>query len=161
MTQFHEGQDVEVYYPFSRSNEASWPWCKAKIVRRDTITYCDCQQYNDGYEVQFPDGSRAVFDAAHIRPEATAMTPRSSIARLACRHCGGSGTWEAECCNGSGGCSCRGQAVPMGTCRVCRGSGLRDEGQDERANLRAIEGFCFIGSGPHDSWSGAPRKGCK
>lgn len=62
--QFHEGQEVEVYYPFSRSNEATWPWCKAKIIARASdapITR------NRQWAVQFRDGTRAVFDTEHIR----------------------------------------------------------------------------------------------
>ena len=70
MTQFHEGRDVEVHYPFSRSNEATWPWCKAKIVFAKS---------NSDYVVQFPDGTRGVFDAAHIRP---ATYARSSFQEL-------------------------------------------------------------------------------
>src|SRR5688572_8402759 len=58
------------------------------------------------------------------------------------------GQWEAECCNGADGCSCRGQRVPMGRCNVCDGTGqVREDmqGVDTFANSRAIAGRCFIG----------------
>lgn len=74
-----------------------------------------------------------------------------------CIYCDGTGKWETECCNGSGGCSCRGQRVPMGRCNVCGGSGIKEAGQDERANVRSIEGYCFVGTGPSAGWAGAPR----
>jgi hypothetical protein len=58
--QLHEGQEVEVYYTFSRSNEATWPWVKGKIVgaRRWPAV---------GYLVKFPDGTCDVFNAELIR----------------------------------------------------------------------------------------------
>jgi len=50
--QFHEGQDVEVWcFPDGE-------WEKAKIVM-ETLPKT--------YQVQFLDGTRAVFDAGHIR----------------------------------------------------------------------------------------------
>jgi hypothetical protein len=64
-----------------------------------------------------------------------------------CDCCEG-GFWEVECCNGSGGCSCKGQRVAMGPCNVCRGTGWISPDADRRANLRTIEGLCYIGSGP-------------
>jgi hypothetical protein len=63
MTQFHEGQEVEVLTDpaFPRGTYA---WCKAKIVALTPYG-------NDGttghWHVQFPDGSRGAFDADHIR----------------------------------------------------------------------------------------------
>lgn len=63
--QFHAGQDVEVTdsrYPLS-----TFSWRKAKIAGQVSVTYCGCDICNSGYEVQFPNGTRAVFDAAHIR----------------------------------------------------------------------------------------------
>lgn len=68
-----------------------------------------------------------------------------------CPSCGGRGEWESECCNGSGGCSCHGQPVNMGVCHVCRGSGQVSENishERKMANLRSIQGACFLGSGP-------------
>lgn len=68
-----------------------------------------------------------------------------------CPSCHGRGEWETECCNGAGGCDCRGQVVPMGTCNVCCGTGEvpEDVTQDQlHANVRAIAGRCFIGNGP-------------
>lgn len=64
-----------------------------------------------------------------------------------CRNCYG-GRWEVECCNGSGGCSCRGQPVDMGACNVCGGSGWHRPDADTRANIRSIRGLSYIGSGP-------------
>jgi hypothetical protein len=58
--QFHAGQNVEVFF----DEPYPWHWRKAKIVGMppggDAI-------FNPVYEVQFPDGSRGVFDVAHIR----------------------------------------------------------------------------------------------
>ena len=66
-----------------------------------------------------------------------------------CPACHGRGEWETECCDGSRGCSCRGERVPMGNCNVCNGSGHVVEGHcDPRANLRMIEGMAYTGSGP-------------
>lgn len=77
--------------------------------------------------------------------------------RVPCTACIG-GRWETECCNGSGGCSCGGQPIDMGACNVCGGSGYRALDADVMANVKAIRGLCFIGSGPTDgSWDGAPR----
>jgi hypothetical protein len=72
---------------------------------------------------------------------------------ITCQYCYGDGTWETECCNGSGGCSCRGQRVDMGPCNVCNGTGRVDpENYDMEANLKMISGACFIGSGPRGGW---------
>jgi hypothetical protein len=71
--QFHEGQDVEVAdargIPGDYAGDlSSAPWVKAKIVR-----YCGhgdgpCHTTNNElHEVQFPDGTGAVFDAENIR----------------------------------------------------------------------------------------------
>ncbi len=67
--QFHEGQEVEV-----RALDADGTvgrafsllgWRKAKIVYKTKVLHEDLP----AYAVQFPDGTRAVFDAAHIRAE--------------------------------------------------------------------------------------------
>lgn len=72
---------------------------------------------------------------------------------IECPYCYGDGTWECECCNGSGGCSCGGQPVHMGPCNVCRGTGRVDPNNyDMAANDRMIQGASFIGSGPSDGW---------
>ena len=75
-----------------------------------------------------------------------------------CPSCNGTGEWETECCNGSCGCSCRGQVVPMGQCNVCYGSGQVPEDispEQLKANCKAIAGLCFIGSGPSRGfWAG-------
>jgi hypothetical protein len=73
---------------------------------------------------------------------------------LKCKNCFG-GRWEAECCDGSGGCSCRGQPVDMGTCRVCGGTGWRRPDANLRANVESIGSRCFLGSGPATGfWAG-------
>lgn len=78
-----------------------------------------------------------------------------------CPSCYGEGRWETECCNGSGGCSCRGRTVDMGACNVCHGSGYVIDGQYNRdANINTIKGYCFVGSGPSSGyWSGTPAMG--
>jgi hypothetical protein len=54
MTAFHEGQEVEVWcFPDGE-------WEKAKILGDRPFGL-------PGYWIQFPDGTRAVFDAEHIR----------------------------------------------------------------------------------------------
>ncbi len=65
-----------------------------------------------------------------------------------CEACNGTGEWEAECCNGADGCSCRGEPVYMGKCRVCGGTGLKHKGANPMANVKSIEGKCFLGSDP-------------
>jgi hypothetical protein len=61
MTQFHKGQDVEVRS--WRSDDARRKdWFKAKIV-----AVPEDRDWARGYEVQFPDNSRAVFEEGHIR----------------------------------------------------------------------------------------------
>lgn len=89
----------------------------------------------------------------------------SNEKEIECPNCYGSGEWEAECCNGSGGCSCHGQAVNMGACRVCRGTGRVINGKyNGRANSDFIinSGCCFLGSGPsYGYWSTTPAMGMK
>ena len=72
-------------------------------------------------------------------------TPAPRLIR--CTACIG-GRWEAECCNGSSGCSCGGEPVDMGRCLVCNGTGWRTEDADVRANANLIRGRCYLGSGP-------------
>jgi len=67
---------------------------------------------------------------------------------IRCRYCEG-GHWYTECCNGAGGCDCGGQVIDMGTCNVCNGKGWHRPDADTRANLKTIQGRCFIGSGPN------------
>jgi hypothetical protein len=65
------------------------------------------------------------------------------------------GQWEAGCCNGASGCDCHGQAVPMGRCNVCGGTGMRRKDANKMANVDTIRGRCFIGSGPRTGyWAG-------
>lgn len=76
--------------------------------------------------------------------------------QVPCRSCV-NGRWEAECCNGSGGCSCRGERVDMGTCHVCHGTGFHAPDANTRANADFIRrsGACFLGSGPSTGyWAG-------
>lgn len=78
MTQFHEGQDVEVDHAWQncpsthceRSQECRSPhecngWRKAKIVRFWGLR--ELEPRLNRWRVQFPDGERAVFDEVHIR----------------------------------------------------------------------------------------------
>jgi hypothetical protein len=79
------------------------------------------------------------------------METSSEQIKIECPYCYGAGTWDCECCNGAGGCSCHGQPVNMGACNVCEGSGYVIEGKyDMDANGRMLRqsGACFIGSGP-------------
>lgn len=81
---------------------------------------------------------------------------------VTCPGCNGSGEWETECCSGAGGCSCRGEAIPMGRCNVCASTGQvpEDISQEQRmANCRAISGLHFIGSGPSGMHSIWPNRG--
>lgn len=63
MTQFHEGQEVEVLLVAKDIGDNAH-WIKAKIVWKVT----SCAPGNPKcYEVEFPDGARAVFDEERIR----------------------------------------------------------------------------------------------
>ena len=64
MTQFHEGQEVEAlrHEPATKRRGAFDQWRKAKIVSHDFSW-----PYHPKFEVKFLDGTRAVFDADHIR----------------------------------------------------------------------------------------------
>jgi len=73
---------------------------------------------------------------------------------IKCRNCI-DGRWETECCSGANGCDCRGQVIDMGICKVCGGAGYHDENADTKANIKTIQGRCFIGSGPTSGyWAG-------
>jgi hypothetical protein len=73
MTQFHEGQEVEIYWEFKRRAER---WHKAKIVEPPRSAYStQCQ-------VEFPDGTRGVFDADHIRAVADRAADPHEFDRL-------------------------------------------------------------------------------
>lgn len=82
---------------------------------------------------------------------------------IECRSCEGSGEWETECCNGSGGCDCRGQRVKMGTCNVCHGARqVRADGVgvNHMANVEKIRGLSFIGRGPTSGmWANMGARG--
>ena len=69
MTQFHEGQEVEVWKEVrARGTDLHQNfvrrWCKAKIVARASDAPVT---RNRQWAVQFPDGTRVVFDVEHIR----------------------------------------------------------------------------------------------
>lgn len=79
---------------------------------------------------------------------------------MRCPGCDGDGRFLTECCDGSGGCTCRGDVVDLGPCRVCGGSGRVVEGEyDPAANRRAIQGLHFIGSGPRGMYGLWPNRG--
>jgi hypothetical protein len=85
------------------------------------------------------------------KPMTPPRTPGQVAETMRCPSCLGSGEWETACCNGAGGCDCRGELVPMGTCNVCQGCGRvpADISKEQlRANVRSIQGLCFIGRGP-------------
>lgn len=71
MTQFHEGQEVEIL-AYLDTTEPEWQ--KAKIVR----------EFLDGaaWEVQLPNGARAAFKPEHIRAALT----RAEIAQDFLKH---------------------------------------------------------------------------
>jgi hypothetical protein len=67
MTHYHEGQEVEVLKPPSRDESIEHPipttrWRKAKIIQR-MIVHLGIAEY----EVEFLDGTRAVFDTDQIK----------------------------------------------------------------------------------------------
>lgn len=91
-----------------------------------------------------------------------AVASSDLLDEINCPSCYGTGEWETECCNGAGGCSCRGQVVPMGRCNVCNGSGKVPANvtpEQLKANCRAIAGLHFIGSGSRDTHSIWPNRG--
>jgi hypothetical protein len=73
MTQFHEGQDVEVLRMTSVGrNGKTFAWRTAKIIR--LVKPSD----PPAYRVQFPDGSRGAFEEEQIR----ALDPIDAMERL-------------------------------------------------------------------------------
>lgn len=46
----------------------------------------------------------------------------------------------------------------MGACNVCGGTGRVDGTHNPRANVDAIRGLHFIGTGPNDMWSIWPNR---
>jgi hypothetical protein len=63
MTQFHEGQEVEVALGKRRWDDGKY-WRKAKIV---CPAFPADKHGPEMFDVEFPDGTVAVFDADHIR----------------------------------------------------------------------------------------------
>lgn len=68
MTQFIEGQEVEVQTAAKilEGKKVSFDathWCRAKII------YYSESGVDEGYTVEFADGTRAVFDANHVRED--------------------------------------------------------------------------------------------
>jgi hypothetical protein len=64
MTQFHEGQEVEVVGLMwdGLDPESAWKWRKAKI-----LYYVERTGGIDWYEIEFANGTRGVFETDHIR----------------------------------------------------------------------------------------------
>lgn len=61
--QFEEGHDIEVYWPGGAIHSIdARNWRKAKVSR-----YLKRLFFPPRYEVEFPDGSRAVFNPEHVR----------------------------------------------------------------------------------------------
>lgn len=77
----------------------------------------------------------------------TMLKESAEPAMVECQNCV-NGEWYAECCNGSRGCSCRGQEVAMGRCRVCGGTGYHKADANTSANWQSIQGRAYLGSGP-------------
>ena len=74
MTQFHEGQEVEVYKTYNFGGAGSITrWVKGKIVRNMAIYPGSAAFKNTPYSVQLCDTTRAVFDEEHIREPARTM----------------------------------------------------------------------------------------
>lgn len=66
--QFHAGQEVEVYIVTQAPRpiyRPSYEWSKSKII--GWSEHASAGSIPNGYEVRFPDGTRAVFGAQHIR----------------------------------------------------------------------------------------------
>jgi len=80
MTQFHEGQDVDVYRP-TPSGTLAGQWCKAKIVKLWNSAHGHFDRPDD-YKVKFADGTHAVFDADHIRARLPLHSAHSAWAAL-------------------------------------------------------------------------------
>jgi hypothetical protein len=126
----------------------------AALLRTDEQHNLDCFWNNDSFDpessprdknAEFRDYLRADLDLTEYLFHS--LDPQPVMKR--CPVCHGDGTWETECCDGSRGCSCRGERVPMGTCNVCGGSGQVEEGNfNPRANLEMIRGMSYTGSGP-------------
>jgi hypothetical protein len=64
-----------------------------------------------------------------------------------CPNCHGSGELWVECCNGSN-CTCHGEPVMLGKCRVCNGSGVVGDNPNTMANSQFIRkmGCGYLGS---------------
>jgi len=81
-----------------------------------------------------------------------------------CKRCYGTGEMDTECCNGAGGCSCKGQTVYL-PCTYCDGTGYVED-NEEAQKIGAVKykqmygGFCFLGSGPKDCFLDWPRGYC-
>lgn len=137
---FYKAQSEWLEYQLSRT-KVGWTGKQGNRITRVLTEYAT------------PDGGRFFTLADSVGTEGGMS---EDIARqemfpewLTCPNCLGQGVWEAECCNGASGCSCKGQTVQMGTCQVCHGSGQVKDGEyDGMANLRMIEGLSYLGSGP-------------
>lgn len=50
------------------------------------------------------------------------------------------GRLMTECCSGNN-CSCRGETLDMGICRVCVGTGMKLKSSSNEANINYLRGF--------------------
>jgi hypothetical protein len=69
-----------------------------------------------------------------------------------CDRCGGTGEMDTECCNGSGGCSCRGKVVYL-TCTYCDGRGQVEDNvvakvEGHRKYMTLYGHSAYLGTGP-------------
>jgi hypothetical protein len=91
MSKFRDGQEVEV-----REYCDYYDWRKAKIVENQGKPDVNLDVWNvnhDYYQVQFPDGTRGVFEEAHIRAVEQECAHSASITTADgegayCRDCG-------------------------------------------------------------------------
>jgi hypothetical protein len=94
-----------------------------------------------------------------VKPDVFQATYEPVEELVPCRNCE-NGEWWTECCDGSGGCSCKGEPINMGRCNVCHGIGKHPGSANTRANSEAIRGYGFIGTGPSSGlFSNLPRMG--
>jgi hypothetical protein len=91
MSTFHEGQEVEVHVYHPRTSDR--PSAPTYTLRKAKIVSLPHTSYSTQHQVQFPDGTRAVFDAAHIRAIEQECAHSASITTADgegayCRDCG-------------------------------------------------------------------------
>lgn len=69
-----------------------------------------------------------------------------------CERCNGTGQMDVDCCNGSCGCSCKGNPVLL-TCTYCSGRGYVQDQNEAKHNghdkFMKLHGHkSYLGSGP-------------